>query len=139
MLHPISEPISRPGDHEDSHGNPPRDGAVKATSDVLVHNVPVHTMDGAMDDVVNLAASLNWDSPLSNVHWIYQRLNTAFPSAEIQVEDTRGDDQHLAVIIASGAFLEKSRIACHQLVYGALDHMRQGKIHAMSLKTVTKT
>lgn len=130
MLHPIYEPLSRPTEQDDSHGN---SGPVGATS-----HIPGNTMGGAaMHDVTNLEAP-HCDSPLSNVQWIYQRLSAAFPSSEIKVEDTRGDDQHLAVIIASGAFLEKSRIACHQLVYGALDHMRQGKIHAMSLKTLAK-
>jgi len=137
MLHPMSEPMSENReipmsdsvDQGDTHDNPSGRADLDTASDAGV---------GAVAETVDLAASSSWDSTASNVHWIYQRLSTAFPCAEIQVEDTRGDDQHLAVIIASGAFLEKSRIACHQLVYGALDHMRQGKIHAMSLKTLIK-
>lgn len=72
---------------------------------------------------------------LSNVAWIRQRLSTAFPGALIQVEDTRGDDQHLCATIISGEFSGKTRIACHQRVYAALDHMRGGHIHALALKT----
>ena len=72
---------------------------------------------------------------MSNIEWIQQRLVQAFPDAIIHVEDTRGDDQHLAVTICAAGFLGKSIVACHKMVYAALDQMRQGRIHAMSLKT----
>ena len=75
------------------------------------------------------------EETLSNVHWIHQKLATAFPQADITVTDTRGDDQHLSVTIISPVFAEKSRIMCHQMVYAALDHMRHNRIHALALRT----
>ncbi len=75
------------------------------------------------------------EETLSNVHWIHQKLSTAFPQADITVTDTRGDDQHLSVTIISGVFAQKSRMACHQMVYAALDHMRHNQIHALALRT----
>jgi stress-induced morphogen len=72
----------------------------------------------------------------TNIQWIQWRLMAAFPQCILDIQDTRGDDQHLSVTISSTAFSGKSRIACHQMVYAALDHMRQGCIHAMSLKTI---
>ncbi len=79
------------------------------------------------------------DGSLSNVHWIHQKLRAAFPQAEITVVDTRGDDQHLSVTIISRMFAEKSRMACHQMVYAALDHMRQNQIHALALRTQSES
>ena len=78
------------------------------------------------------------EEPLSNVHWIHQKLDAAFPQSDITVTDTRGDDQHLSVTIVSGVFAEKSRITCHQMVYAALDHMRHSQIHALALRTQSK-
>ena len=52
--------------------------------------------------------------------------------------DVRGDDgAHFEATIVAPAFEGKSRVARHQLVYGALgDHMREA-IHALSFKTLT--
>ena len=52
--------------------------------------------------------------------------------------DVRGDDgAHFEAIIVALAFVGKSRVARHQLVYMALgDHMREA-IHALSFKTLT--
>ena len=72
----------------------------------------------------------------TNTQWIHIRLMEAFPDSMIHVQDTRGDDQHLCVTLSSTVFKGKTRIACHQMVYAALDHMRQGRIHAMGLKTI---
>ena len=76
------------------------------------------------------------DDIMPNVSWIHQRLLLSFPDAIIQVEDTRGDDQHLAVTIRAADFSGKTMIACHKMVYAALDQMRHNRIHAMSLKTI---
>jgi stress-induced morphogen len=76
------------------------------------------------------------ESAIPNVLWIQKRLTKAFPKALIQVEDTRNDDQHLAVTITAQEFAGQTMIACHKLVYAALEQMRNGRIHAMSLKTI---
>jgi acid stress-induced BolA-like protein IbaG/YrbA len=52
--------------------------------------------------------------------------------------EVRGDDgAHFDATIVSEAFVGKSRVQRHQLVYAALgDHMREA-IHALSFKTLT--
>ena len=52
--------------------------------------------------------------------------------------DVRGDDgSHFEATIVAPAFVGKSRIARHQIVYAALgDHMKEA-IHALSFKTLT--
>ncbi len=52
--------------------------------------------------------------------------------------DVRGDDgAHFEATIVAPAFVGKSRVARHQLVYAALgDHMKEA-IHALSFKTLT--
>ena len=92
-------------------------------------------VDGSQSYTQALLNEDSADESWSNVFWIQKRLIQAFPDAVIQVDDTRNDDQHLAVTIVTAQFSGKTRIACHQLVYAALDQMRNGRIHAMSLKT----
>ncbi|MEO8938618.1 MAG: BolA/IbaG family iron-sulfur metabolism protein [Burkholderiaceae bacterium] len=52
--------------------------------------------------------------------------------------DVRGDDgAHFEATIVAPAFVGKSRVARHQLIYAALgDHMAEA-IHALSFKTLT--
>jgi stress-induced morphogen len=53
------------------------------------------------------------------------------------VLDPGNDGAHFQAEVVSSAFVGKTRIAQHQLVYGALgDHMRSD-IHALQLKTFT--
>ncbi len=49
----------------------------------------------------------------------------------------KGDGQHFEALVVSEAFLGKSRVQRHQLVYQALgDRMRQ-EVHALSMRTLT--
>lgn len=51
--------------------------------------------------------------------------------------EVAGDGQHFEAVIVSVAFVGKSRVQRHQLVYAALgDRMRQ-EIHALSMRTLT--
>jgi acid stress-induced BolA-like protein IbaG/YrbA len=52
--------------------------------------------------------------------------------------DVTGDDgAHFEATIVAPAFIGKSRVARHQMVYAALgDHMREA-IHALSFRTLT--
>jgi acid stress-induced BolA-like protein IbaG/YrbA len=53
---------------------------------------------------------------------------------ELKVE---GDGHHFEALVVSEAFLGKSRVQRHQLVYQALgDRMRQ-EVHALSMRTLT--
>lgn len=59
----------------------------------------------------------------------------AFPDAEINVTSLVDDNDHFHVTIKSGAFLGKSRVSQHQMVYKALNGKVGGELHALSLTT----
>ena len=48
-----------------------------------------------------------------------------------------GDGAHFQAVIVSAAFEGKSRVARHQVVYGALGDRMREEIHALSMKTLT--
>lgn len=49
-----------------------------------------------------------------------------------------GDDgTHFEALIVSEAFVGKSMVQQHQLVYGALGDRMRAEIHALSMKTLT--
>lgn len=58
-----------------------------------------------------------------------------FPDAQIELKDLRGDNDHFSAIITSAAFLGKTRIQQHQMVYNALQGHMGTTLHALSLKT----
>jgi acid stress-induced BolA-like protein IbaG/YrbA len=52
--------------------------------------------------------------------------------------DVLGDDgQHFEAIIVSSAFIGKSMVQQHQLVYQALGDRMRSEIHALSMRTFT--
>jgi acid stress-induced BolA-like protein IbaG/YrbA len=52
--------------------------------------------------------------------------------------EVRGDDgTHFEAAIVSSAFIGKSMVQQHQLVYGALGDRMRAEIHALSMKTYT--
>ncbi len=58
------------------------------------------------------------------------------PKSKVDVRLFSGDD-HFEMCVISPAFVGKSKVAQHQMVYQALgDHM-QSRIHALALKTYT--
>ncbi|WGJ16529.1 BolA family transcriptional regulator [Methylocapsa sp. D3K7] len=66
---------------------------------------------------------------------IERLIKQAFPDAEVVVADLAGDGDHFAARIASGAFVGKSRIEQHKMVYAALQGQVGGAIHALALET----
>lgn len=62
-------------------------------------------------------------------------LQEAFPDAKIQIDDLAGDGDHYAAHIESIAFIGKSRIQQHQMVYAALKGKMGGELHALALQT----
>lgn len=71
---------------------------------------------------------------MKNSQWIYDRLTECFPKAHIEVLDTRGDDQHLSLIIKDQIFQDKTLVQRHQMIYKALNNLREGQIHALSIE-----
>ncbi len=62
-------------------------------------------------------------------------LKSAFPDAEITIEDLAGDNDHFAATVISEAFRGLSRVRQHQLVYAALQGNMGGALHALALQT----
>jgi len=62
-------------------------------------------------------------------------LQSAFPDAEIEIQDLAGDGDHYKAIIVSGVFAGLSRVRQHQLVYAALNGKVGGELHALALET----
>lgn len=64
-------------------------------------------------------------------------IREAFPDAKVLIEDLRGDGDHYSALVVSEAFRGKSRVAQHQMVYGALQGRMGGELHALALQTTT--
>lgn len=62
-------------------------------------------------------------------------LRAAFPTAEIELTDLAGDNDHWSAEIKAEEFRGKSRVAQHQMVYAALNGQMGGELHALQLKT----
>lgn len=62
-------------------------------------------------------------------------IKAALPDAEVTIEDLRGDGDHYAALVVSGAFRGKSRVQQHQMVYQALQGRMGGQLHALALQT----
>lgn len=76
------------------------------------------------------------------VNQIRQRLEQAFPSAKIFVEDMaehhathHAPGEHFSVHVIWQGFSGKSLVEQHQLVYTALQEEMKQKIHALQIKT----
>jgi stress-induced morphogen len=73
-------------------------------------------------------------------HEIETLIKTAFPDATIELTDLAGDNDHWKAHVVSSAFVGKSRVAQHQMVYEALGGRMGGVLHALALTTaVPKT
>ncbi len=59
----------------------------------------------------------------------------SLPDAIIEIKDLAGDGDHYQATVTSSAFIGKSRIAQHQMVYAALKGNMGGVLHALALTT----
>ncbi|MDH3234816.1 MAG: BolA family transcriptional regulator [Alphaproteobacteria bacterium] len=66
---------------------------------------------------------------------IERMIKDALPDAEVTIQDLAGDGDHYAATIVSGAFVGKSRVQQHQLVYAALQGRMGNELHALALNT----
>ena len=66
-----------------------------------------------------------------------QRIESALPGAEVQVEDLTGGGDHFRAEVVSDRFAGLSRIDQHKLVYDVFGAEVGGPIHALSIKTST--
>lgn len=66
---------------------------------------------------------------------IEKLIKEGIPDAEVRIEDLRGDGDHYAAYVVSPAFVGKSRVQQHQMVYQALQGRMGGELHALALQT----
>ena len=64
-----------------------------------------------------------------------QMIRTALPDAKVDITDLRGDGDHYAAHVVSKAFVGKTRVQQHQMVYDALDGGMGDTLHALALQT----
>jgi stress-induced morphogen len=64
-------------------------------------------------------------------------IRVELPDAEVGIFDRTGTMDHFNLTVRSRAFMGKTLIEQHQLVYGALKSaLRDGRVHAVELKTI---
>ncbi|HXO01841.1 MAG TPA: BolA family transcriptional regulator [Stellaceae bacterium] len=66
---------------------------------------------------------------------IERLIKEGLPDAQVSIEDLRGDGDHYAATVVSGAFRGKSRVQKHQMVYQALRGRMGNELHALALQT----
>ncbi len=66
---------------------------------------------------------------------IHTMIQDAFPDAQIDIIDLRGDGDHYKAVVKTAAFAGKSRVVQHQAVYAALKGKMGGELHALALET----
>ena len=70
-----------------------------------------------------------------NAHDIEKMIKEEIPDAIVSIRDLAGDGDHYAATVLSAAFKGKTRVAQHQMVYGALQGRMGGVLHALALTT----
>ena len=68
---------------------------------------------------------------------IEKLIKEALPGAQVTIEDLRGDGDHYAAHVISDAFIGKTRVQQHKMVYDALQGRMGGELHALALQTST--
>lgn len=66
---------------------------------------------------------------------IERMIRESFPDAKVSIEDLRGDGDHYAAHVVSSAFIGKTRVQQHQMVYQALKGKMGNELHALALQT----
>ena len=67
---------------------------------------------------------------------IKRLIKEAMPDADITIQDLAGDENHYSATIKSKAFIGKSKIEQHKLVYKALKGKMGNELHALALNTI---
>lgn len=66
---------------------------------------------------------------------IERLIKQALPDATVEITDLAGDGDHYAARVVSTAFVGKSRVRQHQMVYQALRGNMGEALHALALTT----
>ena len=59
-------------------------------------------------------------------------IRTALPDAKVDITDLRGDGDHYAAHVVSKAFVGKTRVQQHQMVYDALEGGMGDALHTLA-------
>ncbi|MGB9153221.1 MAG: BolA family transcriptional regulator [Alphaproteobacteria bacterium] len=70
-----------------------------------------------------------------NEEEILRLIKEALPDAVVEIKDLRGDGDHYQAYVESRAFVGKTRVQQHQMVYSALQGRVGGVLHALALNT----
>ena len=68
---------------------------------------------------------------------IEQRIVEVMPDAEVKVKDLTGGGDHWDVEVTSSAFVGKTPVNQHRMVYDCFQDVLGGAMHALALKTRT--
>ena len=66
---------------------------------------------------------------------IEKLIKAAFPTAEVEIVDQRGDGDHYAASIVAEEFRGMNRVQQQRAVYAALKGAMDGDLHALALTT----
>ncbi|MBL27679.1 MAG: BolA family transcriptional regulator [Rhodospirillaceae bacterium] len=66
---------------------------------------------------------------------IERLIRDSIPDAQVTIQDLRGDGDHYAAYVVSPAFVGKTRVQQHQMVYAALRGSMGEALHALALQT----
>lgn len=66
---------------------------------------------------------------------IEQLIRAGIPDARIKLTDLVGDKDHWSATVISAAFVGKTKLQQHQIVYKALGAYMGGPLHALQLTT----
>lgn len=69
--------------------------------------------------------------------FIKELILKAIPDAAVEIIPLSNDNDHFKAVITSTAFIGKTRIQQHKLVYDALGPKMGGELHALSLQTIS--
>lgn len=64
-------------------------------------------------------------------------IRSAIPDAQVEVSDMTGTGDHFEIHVVSKVFKDKSLIEQHKMVFAALKHEMDDRIHAVKIKTRT--
>ncbi len=62
-------------------------------------------------------------------------IKESLPDAEVTIQDLAGDGDHYAALVVSGAFVGKTRVQQHQMVYQALQGRMGAELQALAIQT----
>lgn len=69
---------------------------------------------------------------------LQERLQQIAPDTTVEITDLTGTQNHYEAFIVSKAFVGKSTLEKHRIVYDFLnDELKSGEVHALKLKTLS--